>query len=77
MIILAIVSLLALFASYKKSTYSYFVGWFTLIVSLVAFGIIARTGYLGGQIRHSEIRSNTTTQENATDKGEESLKELN
>lgn len=26
-------------------------------LSLVSFGLMARTGYLGGQIRHSEIRS--------------------
>ena len=77
MIILAILSLIALFVAYKKSSYSYSLGWFTLIVALVAFGIIARTGYLGGQIRHSEIRSNTTTHQKATDKGEESLKEVN
>jgi uncharacterized membrane protein len=28
-----------------------------LIVSLVSFGLVARTGYLGGQIRHMEISS--------------------
>lgn len=27
----------------------------TLFVSLTGFGLVARTGYLGGQIRHSEI----------------------
>jgi nucleoside permease NupC len=29
----------------------------TLILSLLTCGIMARTGYLGGQIRHTEIRS--------------------
>jgi len=28
---------------------------FTLIVSFISFGLVARTGYLGGQIRHTEI----------------------
>jgi len=28
---------------------------FTLIVSCISFGLVARTGYLGGQIRHTEI----------------------
>ena len=29
----------------------------TFALSLITFGLMARTGYLGGQIRHSEIRS--------------------
>jgi uncharacterized membrane protein len=70
MIALAILSLLALFASYKKSPYSYSLGWITLIVSLISFGIIARTGYLGGQIRHTEIHTNTGVQENGADQEE-------
>jgi uncharacterized membrane protein len=32
-----------------------------LLVSLVGFGIIARTGYLGGMIRHTEISSPPTS----------------
>ncbi len=31
----------------------------TLIVSLAASGLMARTGYLGGLIRHTEIRGDT------------------
>jgi hypothetical protein len=30
------------------------------VVALVSFGLVARTGYLGGQIRHTEIRTSTT-----------------
>jgi hypothetical protein len=26
-------------------------------VSLISFGMVARTGYLGGQIRHTELNS--------------------
>ena len=34
-----------------------------LFISLISFGLIARTGYLGGQIRHTEINNlNTATQ---------------
>ncbi|OWY21790.1 hypothetical protein C7N43_06660 [Sphingobacteriales bacterium UPWRP_1] len=29
----------------------------TLLLSALSFGLMARTGYLGGQIRHTEIRS--------------------
>jgi len=31
-------------------------------LSLVTFGYMAYTGYLGGQIRHSEIRSGSAMQ---------------
>lgn len=56
-IVLAVISLLGLFASYKRASYSNSLRWIALIVSLVTFGIVARTGYLGGQIRHTEINS--------------------
>ena len=32
----------------------------SMLISLVSFGLMARTGYLGGQIRHTEIRANAT-----------------
>lgn len=57
MIVLGLFSLVALFLAYRKSSYSYSLAWITLIISLVSFGIVARTGYLGGQIRHTEINS--------------------
>lgn len=68
MIVLALLSLLALFAAYRKSPYSNSLAWITLFISLISFGIVARTGYLGGQIRHTEINSNTAAQENNTDR---------
>lgn len=39
----------------------------TIVVSLLSFGTMARTGYLGGQIRHSEIRSDRTDSPVGTD----------
>ncbi|MES2873313.1 MAG: DUF2231 domain-containing protein [Bacteroidota bacterium] len=56
-IILGIISLAALFASYRKWSFHNSMGWIALLVSLITFGIVARTGYLGGQIRHTEINS--------------------
>jgi uncharacterized membrane protein len=55
LIVLGIVSLFALFATYKKSSLTNSVAMATLFISLVSFGLVARTGYLGGQIRHTEI----------------------
>jgi hypothetical protein len=31
-----------------------------LFLSLISFGLVARTGYLGGQIRHTEISNGAT-----------------
>lgn len=31
----------------------------TLFITVISFGLMARTGYLGGQIRHSEITGNS------------------
>ena len=39
--------------------------FFILFVSLVSFGLVARTGYLGGQIRHTEL--NTASSSNPTE----------
>jgi hypothetical protein len=32
----------------------------TLFVAIISFGLVARTGYLGGQIRHTEIGTTST-----------------
>lgn len=69
MIVLGLFSLLALFFAYRKSSYSFSLAWMTLFISLAGFGIVARTGYLGGQIRHTEINSATPVQENQRDDG--------
>ncbi len=55
--VLALVSLCAIIAAYRKLPYSNLLGWITLIISIVCFGIVTRTAYLGGQIRHTEINS--------------------
>ena len=46
--------------TYKKSQLTRSLGIFILLLSLVSFGLVARTGYLGGQIRHTEIASGGT-----------------
>lgn len=55
LIVLGISSLFALFVTYKKSTLLKTASIATLVISLVSFALVARTGYLGGQIRHTEI----------------------
>lgn len=67
MIILGLVSLIALFFAYRKSSYSFSMVWIVLVLSLISFGIVARTGYLGGQIRHTEISTSAAVQEQHTE----------
>ena len=62
LIILGLSSLVGLFVTLKKHSLIRVVAIFTLVLSLVSFGLVARTGYLGGQIRHSEIRSGVNGQ---------------
>ena len=62
LIILGLSSLIGLFVTLKKHSLIRVVAIFTLVLSLVSFGLVARTGYLGGQIRHSEIRSGVNGQ---------------
>ena len=59
--ILGVSSLIGLFFSLRKSPLSRPIAIITLFISLISFGLIARTGYLGGQIRHTEINSTTST----------------
>lgn len=48
-------SLVGLAASIKKWAASKSLAFVVLLTALIAFGLAARTGYLGGQIRHTEI----------------------
>jgi len=55
--ILGVAALIGLFFAFINSTLSRTVAIITLVISLISFGLIARTGYLGGQIRHTEINT--------------------
>ena len=55
LVILGVFSIFGLLVTYKKSTLIKTAAISTLLISLISFGLVARTGYLGGQIRHTEI----------------------
>jgi len=57
LIILGVSSVVGLFMTLRKSVLTRTLALIILSISLISFGLVARTGYLGGQIRHSEIRS--------------------
>ena len=59
LIVLGVSSLIALFASNKNLSFAKTASFGTLFISLVSFALVARTGYLGGQIRHTEISTGT------------------
>lgn len=51
----AVVALGALWFTWKKSRLAHAISIATLLVALTCFTMTGWTGYLGGQIRHSEI----------------------
>ena len=55
LIILGLVSILGVFFTLMNSTFVRSFAFLVLFVSLISFGLVARTGYLGGQIRHTEL----------------------
>ena len=55
LIVLGAMSIVALVISRYKTSLIKSVSIIILALSLISFGLVARTGYLGGQIRHTEI----------------------
>jgi len=60
LIILGLASIIGLFLTLRKPLLTKTIAWVILFISIISFAVIAWTGYLGGQIRHTEINSNTT-----------------
>jgi uncharacterized membrane protein len=54
---LGIVSVIGLWSNYKKKTFSNIVSYITIALCLVALFLAKQTGTSGGEIRHTEIRS--------------------
>ncbi|HXA02879.1 MAG TPA: hypothetical protein VNW99_12870 [Cytophagaceae bacterium] len=62
LIILGTVSMVGLLLTLRKSPFTRTVALVTLFISLISFGLVARTGYLGGQIRHTEFNAEPASQ---------------
>jgi uncharacterized membrane protein len=58
LIILGLASIVGLYLTVRKSPLTRRIAIVVLFISLFSFGLIARTGYLGGQIRHTEVGNN-------------------
>lgn len=61
MIILGIASLAGAFLVQKKSRLVKRMSYFILALSVISFSLIAWTAYLGGQIRHTELKRDSQT----------------
>jgi uncharacterized membrane protein len=71
--ITGIVSLAALFFAWQKRKSASIIFMTAFVLSAICFAAMARTGYYGGQIRHTEIRdagSGIQQNESGADKGE-------
>lgn len=55
-------SLISLLLAVFKKHQEKYVGYFTLLVAIIALYFAQQTGTTGGEIRHTEIRENTTFQ---------------
>lgn len=55
--ILWVISFLVLFFNNKLMAFNRKIAIVILILSIICFALAARTGYLGGQIRHTELSS--------------------
>ena len=59
LILLGVASFGGLFMTLRKSAMTRTTAIVILFISLISFGLVVRTGYLGGQIRHPEINNAT------------------
>ena len=69
-ILLGLVSLIGLLIEFKKSSVSRNWALAMLFISIASFVIVARTSNLGGHIRHTEIGTITTVNQEQEDGGE-------
>lgn len=60
-IMLGVASFVATYLTWKKSKFTKAISVIVLLLSITCFGMASWTGYLGGQIRHTEIRDAKTT----------------
>lgn len=70
LIIVGALSLIGILFSWRKWSGSRPLGFVLLLMALVSFGLVAYTGFLGGQIRHTEISGTTPNSQPADNFGE-------
>jgi uncharacterized membrane protein len=58
LIIIGVMAIIAIFVTMKMPAFTKLMSLIMLFGALIGFALIGRTGYLGGQIRHTEISKN-------------------
>lgn len=72
MSITGVVSFLAILSAWRNRLIAQRAFVMAFVLSLITFGAMARTGYYGGQIRHTEIsNASTLSNENNSEQGKE------
>ena len=62
--VLGLASIVGFFLTMGKSSMARMYSYMVLLIALVSFGISSRTGYLGGQIRHTELHDAKSSGQN-------------
>ena len=57
LILLGVASLVGNYLTLRKPKLTKSTAIVVLLIALVSFGMVSRTGYLGGQIRHTELNA--------------------
>lgn len=70
LISVGVASLITIYLEFIKNSLAKSLTLVTFFLAIIGFALVARTGYLGGQIRHTEISSSTTIQ-NGNEKNNE------
>lgn len=73
MYILGGISLVALWASWKEKTFARIMSYIVVVFAVVAIYFSVETGTSGGEIRHTEIRSGTSANIDASSQPEDDL----
>lgn len=60
LIAVGLASFIGVYFKITKNSFAKPVATMTLFLALISFGMVARTAYLGGQIRHTEIAAGTS-----------------
>ncbi len=70
LIVLGLTAIAGLYLTLKKSPHTRKAAVVIFFVALFSFGLVARTGYLGGQIRHTEIANGAVPASDGSAEGE-------
>jgi membrane protein YqaA with SNARE-associated domain len=67
LIVTGVTALASLLFTLRKSSITVALANVTLVIALISFGLMARTGYQGGQIRHTELSTSTSNSAQGTE----------